>query len=96
MPSSTSSSDYKFAIGAFLMLLTVYLVGIELMTKLGLSRMSKIQRRMAAEYTQAVAIRPGRPKFHNVLLAGNSLMDASITIPLLKQELAPKRIHVTR
>jgi len=66
----------------------VILAGVEFVTRLGFDRISRLQRRIWEERRQALRIssNPGRP---TILVAGNSLVEAAIDVPMLRQALGP-------
>src|ERR1051326_1197161 len=88
MLSSTFNFKRPSAETGILLLLAALAVGsgaLELVTKYGFSRISKIQRRIENEYADSVKIRPienGRP---SVLLCGNSLLLEGVDFPLLQR-----------
>jgi len=78
------------AIAALLAVLFVYCSTLEVVTCLGLARISRIQRRLDDDYRAAGSLRPevpGDPP--TILFAGNSLLLAAVDRSLLQKELAP-------
>jgi hypothetical protein len=71
---------------ALAILLTIGLI-FELGSRYGVTRFSKITARVRAEYEAARTIK--RTTKGQVLLLGNSLLDAGVQMPRLKQALAP-------
>jgi hypothetical protein len=98
MPLSTSSSNSRaarWALGAFLAMAVVYLLGLELATRRKLAPISRIHNRMYDEYQVAKTLRPS-PNGRTVLLTGSSLLNASIDVPMLNREIGPNGIVVRR
>ena len=93
MPSSTSNSDFRAATRAIAVLLTgllLYCAGLELVTRLGFSRVSRTQRRVTEDLSVAKSLTPhssnGQP---TILVVGNSLLLDGVDRGSLKKELAP-------
>jgi hypothetical protein len=100
MPSFTSSSEVRTGSGVErrdIALLIALLAAIGLMfefgTRFGVVRLSRITSRMHTEYKQAVEVKNGERT--EVLLLGNSLLDAAVDAPRLQKALVPD-IEVTR
>jgi hypothetical protein len=93
VPSSTSSSEVRAATRAIVVLLTglfVYCAGLEVVTRLGLSRISRIERRTYQDLSIARFIAPrvsNRPP--TMLVVGNSLLLEGVDRASLQKELAP-------
>ena len=93
MPSSTSNSKPRAATRAIAILLAVifvYCAGLELVTRRGFSRVSRIQRRVYQDLTAAKSIAP--PVLNDppaMLVVGNSLLLDGVDRVSLKMELAP-------
>lgn len=68
--------------------IAVFLIGVELVTLFGFSRVSRIQKRISEEYRAAITARKGPEP--ELLLAGNSLMEAGIQFPDLQRGLGPE------
>jgi hypothetical protein len=77
------------AIATLLAVLFVYCSTLEVVTRLGLSRISLIQRRFHDDYRAAVSLRPEGSDPPTILFAGNSLLLAAVDRSLLQKELAP-------
>lgn len=94
MPSSISNSDRRAAnpaIAAFLALAVCLVAGTELVTRFIINPRSAIQRRVEAERSAALALRPASPgQPRTLLLAGNSLLLHSVDIDLLNRQLQPE------
>lgn len=104
MHSSTSSSETEKVNAAagtrgahplfqLLILLALALAGLELAGRVGFVRISRIQRRTADQYKEAISL----PKIVNgkptLLVVGNSLMLEGVDIPQFRSELSD-RYHV--
>lgn len=93
MPSSTSNSDpltAARALVALLLLLLLYFAGLEIVARLGFSRISAIQHRIREDYYAAQSIPPATSADPPTLLVvGNSLLLDGVNRHLLEQELAP-------
>lgn len=93
MPSSTSSSDPRAAtraIAALLLGLCLYSMGLELVTRFGFSRVSRIQRRIDQDLRTASSLPPAGPGGQpTVLVVGNSLLLQGVDRASLKNEMAP-------
>jgi hypothetical protein len=93
MPSYTSSSEARNANRAIVVLLTgllTYCVGLEVVTRLGLSRVSRIQKRISQDLSAARSIAPRVPGgTSTILVVGNSLLLEGVDRKTLKSELAP-------
>ncbi len=93
MPSSTSSSEARAATRAIAILLAaifVYCAGLELVTRRGFSRVSRIQRRIYEDLSAARSIAP--PVLNDppsLLVVGNSLLLDGVNRASLKKDLAP-------
>jgi hypothetical protein len=84
MPSSTSSSNSppgRAAVAALLGLLFLLVAGVELVTRAGFDRTSRIATRTRSEYDDAVSKRTERPQ---LLVVGNSLLDAAVDMEQLR------------
>ena len=63
-------------------------LAVEAMARVGLDRMSKIQRRVTEEYRLARAIgHDGAPARHRVLFVGNSLLDEDVQFDRVRERL---------
>jgi hypothetical protein len=93
VPSSTSNSDLRAATRAIAVLLTgllLYCAGLELVTRLGFSRVSRIQRRIAQDLSAAKSLAPGASNQQpTILVVGNSLLLDGVDRASLKKDLAP-------
>ncbi|HYP13238.1 MAG TPA: hypothetical protein VEQ63_04885 [Bryobacteraceae bacterium] len=96
MPSSTSSSEAaapsvaragKREIAVVLALLALLYTSFELATRFGVARLSKITSRVEAERRQTMQVKNGQKA--ELLILGNSLLEAAIQIPKVKEALAP-------
>lgn len=93
MPSSISNSEPRAATRAIAILLAVifvYCAGLELVTRRGFSRISRIQRRIYQDLSAAKSIAP--PVSNDppaMLVVGNSLLLDGVDRASLKMELAP-------
>ncbi len=77
--STSSSSSYRRAVAIALLAAVVFLVGLELVTRMGFSRISRVESRVRHEHEEASALRPGGPGHPpTVLIVGNSLLLAAI------------------
>lgn len=79
------------AIVSLLCCLLVFCVLLELVTAVGIRRVSRIQRRIWQDYTGALALKPeagGEQK--SILVAGNSLLLLGVDFPTLQAGLAPR------
>ena len=92
MLSSTSSSESRVATRAIVVLLTgvlLYCVGLELVTRLGFSRVSRIQRRVAQDMSAAKSLATSASDGHpTILVVGNSLLLDGVDGASLKKDLA--------
>ncbi len=93
MPSSTSNSELRPASRAIAVLLAglfLYCATLEVVTRLGVSRVSRIQRRI---YQDLAAARSLAPQASNaqptMLVVGNSLLLDGVDRASLKKDLAP-------
>jgi hypothetical protein len=93
MPSSTSSSEIRVSTHALLVLLGIlflYCSGLEIVTRVGFTRVSRVQSRIRQDLNVAKCIprrsSDGRP---SMLLVGNSLLLEGVERASLKRELAP-------
>jgi hypothetical protein len=89
----TSSFEIRAANRAIALLVAVlffYCTGLEIVTRLGLSRISRIQDRIHQDLRVAISIKPqlvNEPP--SILLVGNSLLVAGVDRVSLKEDLAP-------
>ncbi len=94
MPSSTSNSDLRAASRAIAVLLTglfLYCGTLEVVTRLGFSRVSRIQRRIYQDLTAAKSLAPRASNEQpTMLVVGNSLLLDGVDRASLKKELAPQ------
>ncbi len=96
--SSTSSSNPAAGGGgrsrrwvlALLGLIALFLLSVEGMTRFAFPRISKLQRRMASEYKEALATGRETGGGNSVLIVGNSLLNAAVETDELKRALAPE------
>ena len=73
--STSSFSSYRRAVAITLLWAIVFIVGLEVVTRLGFARVSRIESRIQQEHTEALALRPaphGQPP--TILIVGNSLL----------------------
>lgn len=93
MPSSTSNSEARAATRAIVFLLAglfLYSAALEIVTRRGFSRISRIQRRVHEDLSAAKSIAPSvlnDPP--TILVAGNSLLLDGVDRASLKKQLAP-------
>ncbi len=104
MRSSTSSSEaltqgirptagrYSRAITILLALIIVFLAAIEWGSRIGLRHISRVEKRVAADYEEARSLRPGSG--YNILLTGNSLLLEGLDYDQIRS--TPKPFKVTR
>ena len=105
MPLSISNSDpteraalhrvprYARAAGITILLLALFIVGLEAVTRIGFNRISRIESRTAKEHLDARDMRPvAKP---NVLLLGNSLLLEGLDYQRIQKDLSGE-IGVTR
>ena len=71
-----------------LIMVAVLLVALELVTRLGYTHLSSIERRVSTEHSRLGSIRPGNGG-NTFLLVGNSLLLFGVDMPLLKKLLPP-------
>ena len=92
MPSSTSSSDHRAATRAIATLLggvLLYCIGLEVVTRKGFSRVSRTQRRIAADLLAAKSVAPSAPSVPStILVVGNSLLLDGVDRASLKSDLS--------
>ncbi len=74
--------------------LAIFCASLEAVTRLGFSRISHIESRIAAEHRAALAIRRS-PGTKEILLLGNSLPLEGVALPQLQESLNG-RAHITR
>jgi hypothetical protein len=93
VPSSTSNSEARAATRAIVFLLAglfLYSAALEVVTRRGFSRISRIQRRVHEDLSAAKSIAPSvlnDPR--TMLVAGNSLLLDGVDRASLKKQLAP-------
>jgi hypothetical protein len=80
--------------------MVLLLLVVEVICRVGIPRLSKIEARLVGEYKAALAIKSGGPKGHSVLMLGNSLLEAAVDVPALKlslqtEQVFPHRFFVT-
>ncbi len=78
----------SFASAALVAGCLIIAAGAELVVRFGLDTMSRIQRRMAAEYRLATSATT-RSARHVALFVGNSLLDEGVRFDVLQSRLAP-------
>src|SRR5579862_83301 len=98
-PSDLSEQSWKRGsylrpIGGTLALFAVLLAGLEGATRLGFTRISRIESRIRGEYVRAVAVRPGTPARPTILLLGNSLLLEGVDYESLQRTLASRATAV--
>ncbi len=100
MHSSTFSSEvpevaqpYVKAVAVTVLILALFLIALELVTRVGFRRISRIESRTARDFADAEVLRPGAVK--NVLLLGNSLLLEGLDYDRIRTEMAPDT-RVTR
>jgi hypothetical protein len=101
MPSSTFSSDEQVVRAAdvrpvvtTVIVLAFLLTGLETVTRIGFTRVSRIEARIHAEHAAATAVRPGGPAHPTILLLGNSLLLEGVDYGTLRQALEPHAMPV--
>jgi hypothetical protein len=94
MPSSTSSSDARDATRAIAVLLiglALYGLALEMVTRVGFSRISRIRRRVEQDLQAARTLRPRAPDgAPTMLVVGNSLLLEGVEREPFVSSLAPK------
>ncbi len=75
---------------AALAVLVLFAAGLELITRFGFSRISRIESRTLADYRAALATRQGGPAHPTTLLLGNSLLLEAVDTEELNRLIAPR------
>jgi hypothetical protein len=84
-----SSRDFRPFCALLLCVVAALLGSVELVVRVGLPRISKIEGRIALEYRSALAIRHASGRSPNVLVVGNSWLLYGVDLPMLQTSLAP-------
>jgi hypothetical protein len=94
MPSSTSNSeqaDARRALAILLCVLALICIAMEFTGSFAFARVSRIQRRIEAEYKEALRVGPisadGKP---TMLVVGNSLLLEGLDLPRLQSEIGSR------
>lgn len=95
MPSSTSNSEatahsrtaYQRWVIALLVVVVLFLCSVEVVSRFVFTRVSRVARRIDAQYAAAQAIRQGGGQEPSVLLVGNSLLGASVDPGTLRRSM---------
>ena len=84
-----SSRDFRPLCALLLCVVAALLGSVELVVRVGLPRISKIEGRIALEYRSALAIRHASGRSPNVLVVGNSWLLRGVDLPALQKSFAP-------
>ncbi len=97
MSLSTSSSetqslsrDYTRPIVITVVILLLFLIALEIGTRVGFSRISHIESRVNIGHAAALAARKGGPSHPTILLLGNSLLLEGVEYTALQQQLGSR------
>jgi hypothetical protein len=76
--------------------MVLLLLVVEVICRVGIPRLSKIEARLASEYKAALSIQSAGPKGQAVLMLGNSLLEAAVDVPALKTSLQTEHVFPHR